>query len=250
MPADIRISHLTVCYKHNRQTSVAVSDLSLELEAGGIYCLIGPSGCGKSTLLHTIGGIIKTYEGEVTIDGKAPDPKKQSIGLVPQSYGLLPWETVKDNVYLASKLKKIAKDPGYDEEIIRILGLHDLLSRYPGELSGGQKQRTALARTFIQKPDLLLMDEPFSALDTFTADKCRNLFLEIWKRHRVTTLFVTHNLEEAVKLGRKIIFLSPAPARVLKIIDNPLTRKGADRSPEACFRQTEAIREIIEKEWE
>lgn len=250
MPAVLRISHLTVCYKHHGQTSVAVSDLSLELEAGGIYCLIGPSGCGKSTLLHTIGGIVKTYEGTLTIDGKAPDPKTHSIGLVPQNYGLLPWETVKENIFLASRLKKIAKDPGYDEEIIRILGLSGYLSRYPGELSGGQKQRAALARSFIQKPDLLLMDEPFSALDTFTADKCRNLFLEIWKKHRVTTLFVTHNLEEAVRLGRRIILLSPAPAKVLEIIDNPLILKDADRSAEAYFKQTEEIRRIIEKEWE
>lgn len=250
MPTAIRINHLTVYYNRNNRKFEAIRDLSLELEAGGIYCLIGPSGCGKSTLLHAIGGIISDYKGEITINGNAPDPKLHSIGLVPQNYGLLPWETVKENIYLANRLKKIPADPGYNEEIIRILGLNDLQTRYPGELSGGQKQRTALARSFIQKPDLLLMDEPFSALDTFTAEKCRNLFLEIWKKHKVTTLFVTHSLEEAVKLGKKIILLSPLPAKIQQIFDNPLTLKGADRSPEAYFKLTEEIRKILEKEWE
>lgn len=245
MPNAIRISHLFVSYTRKTGKTEAIQDLSLELPEGGIYSIVGPSGCGKSTLLHVLSGIIKDYTGEILINGKAPDPKFHSIGLVPQNYGLLPWMQVKDNICLAAKIRHTPTNKAYNEDIIRTLELGDLLSRYPKELSGGQRQRVALARSFIQKPYLLLMDEPFSALDAFTADKCRKLFLEIWKKHKVTTIFVTHHLEEAVRLGKQIIILSSSPGKVRQIITNPLTLKGADRSREAYFRQTEEIKNIL-----
>lgn len=249
MSTVVQINHLSVTYPGKRESLEVIHDLSIELESGGIYCIIGPSGCGKSTLLKVLGGIIKDYAGEITINGRNPDPRFHSIGLVPQNYGLLPWKRVKENISLATRLRNIPVDKEYNEEIVRTLGLEDILSCFPGELSGGQQQRVALARSFIQKPDLLLMDEPFSALDTLTAEKCRNLFLEVWKKHKVTTLFVTHNLEEAVRLGKKIILFATLPGRIIQIIDNPLTEKGADRSDEFYFRETEKIKKLLNKAW-
>ena len=245
----VRIKHLSVNYVSGRGNVEALHDLSLDLSEGGIYAVIGPSGCGKSTLLHVLGGITTDYQGEVSINGQKPNPKKQSIGLIPQNYGLLPWKRVKDNIYLSSRIKRLPEDTGYNEEIIRTLELTDLLERYPNELSGGQRQRVAIARSFIQKPELLLMDEPFSALDTLTAEKCRNLFIEIWKRHKVTTLFITHNLEEAVQIGKHIIILGKAPGSLVETVENPLMQPGAERTSEACLRQAGQIRQLIKQEW-
>jgi NitT/TauT family transport system ATP-binding protein len=157
----------------------------------------------------------------VFIDGKPPAPQSLSIGLVPQNYGLLPWKRVKENIFLPEILKKSSPDKAYAEEILSVLDLSSLLQRYPHELSGGQRQRVALARSFIQKPDLLLMDEPFSALDSLTAECSRQLFLDVWQKHRVTTLFVTHHIEEAVDMGNKVVLLSPLPGQVMYILNSP-----------------------------
>lgn len=245
----IDIQHLSVSYSSKRGNTEAIHDLSLHLPDGGIYSVIGPSGCGKSTLLHVLGGIIRNYQGTVAIDGKSPDPKLHSIGLVPQNYGLLPWKKVKDNIYLACKIRKQTAEADYDREIINTLDLQELLHRYPHELSGGQQQRVALARSFIQRPDLLLMDEPFSALDTLTAETSRRLFLDSWKRHKVTTLFVTHNIDEAVRMGKQIILLTKGNKNSTRLIENPLMRQGADRSREAYWKQAEYIRQLISNEW-
>lgn len=245
----VRIKNLSVTFTSKKEKVEALHHFSLEMSDGDIYSVIGPSGCGKSTLLHVLGGIIKEYDGEVWIDGKSPNPKTQSIGLIPQNYGLLPWKRIKDNILLAAKIKKSAHNDIDNEDIINALDLQETLQRYPHELSGGQCQRVALARSFIQKPDLLLMDEPFSALDALTAEKCRSLFLDVWKKHKVTTLFITHNIEEAVRMGKYIVLLSKPPGHVIRVIENPLIKSGADRSAEAYFEQAKQIRELIIKEW-
>lgn len=245
----VRIDNLSVNYTSKTGAVEALHNLTLNLSEGEIYAVIGPSGCGKSTLLHVLGGILTNYSGEVWINGQKPNPKEQSIGLIPQNYGLLPWKRVKDNIYLSARMKHLSEDATYNEEIIRTLELTELLDRYPNELSGGQRQRVALARSFIQKSDLLLMDEPFSALDMLTAEKCRNLFLELWKRNKITTLFITHNIEEAVQMGKHIIILSKAPGHLIQIFSNPIMQTGAERTPEAYFRQAEMIRQLIKQEW-
>nr|WP_239063794.1 ATP-binding cassette domain-containing protein [Bacteroides sp. 51] len=209
-----------------------MKNFSLELADGDIYSVIGPSGSGKSTLLYVLSGIRTNYTGEVLIDGKRPDPKHQSIGLVPQNYGLLPWKRVKENIFLPERIKRkhaatnsSGAKPSFGDthvqEIIRTLDLGELLHRYPHELSGGQQQRVALARSFIQKPDLLLMDEPFSALDALTAERSRKLFFDVWTKNPVTTLFITHNIDEAVSIGKRVLLLSPSPGQVTHILDAP-----------------------------
>lgn len=204
-------------------STVALSDFSLSMKTGEIYSLIGPSGCGKSTLLKVLCGIINGYEGKITFDGKAFSPKEISIGYVPQQYGLLEWKTVKDNIFLPFRLDKdkVLKEPEA-REIMTSLEIEDLQGRYPSQLSGGQKQRVALARAFISQPDILLMDEPFSSLDTFTSEASQRVFLRLWQRYKVTTLFITHNIHEAVAIGEHIVIMSKSPGRIVHQVDNPL----------------------------
>ncbi|KAA6317604.1 NitT/TauT family transport system ATP-binding protein [termite gut metagenome] len=219
----VHICNLSVSYLSKNGSTRVLQDFSLNVSEGSIYAIIGPSGCGKSTLLHILAGILTNYSGEVLINGKRPDPKCLSIGLVPQNYGLLPWKRVRENIFLPEIIKKrnIPDREEYTKEILTALRLQSFLQRYPHELSGGQRQRVALARSFIQKPDLLLMDEPFSALDALTAERSRQLFLDIWQRHRVTTLFVTHNIDEAVSIGSQVVLLTPLPGQVARIFHSP-----------------------------
>jgi NitT/TauT family transport system ATP-binding protein len=192
-------------------------NFNLNVEKGAIYCLTGPSGCGKSTLLKTICGILQPQEGEILLEKQPINPEKQTIGYIPQYYGLLDWLTVKDNLFLGKKIRKIPCS-SEDEQIINQLKINDLLHRYPKELSGGQQQRVALARAWMLQPQLLLMDEPFSSLDSFTAERSLELFLQLWETQNITTLFVTHNLREAARVGNYIVMLSDQPAEVREII--------------------------------
>lgn len=243
MPNYLSIKNLRVHLDKN----LVLDDISFDLKEGEILTVIGPSGSGKSTLLNVIGGIIKSYEGNVLFKNQPID--KLVKGYIPQNLGLLPWKKVKDNIFLAGKINKhlnITEDETF--EIINELGIGDFLERYPAELSGGQQQRVALARLFVSRPDILLMDEPFSALDTFTAEASRNLFLELWKKRKITTIFTTHNLSEAVKLGKQILIMSKLPGKVLHIIDNPLFEKGAERNSESFFKMAQQLENLMEEE--
>ncbi|MDR2804188.1 MAG: ABC transporter ATP-binding protein [Dysgonamonadaceae bacterium] len=211
--AFLSIQHLTVGYEKTE----AIRRLNFSVEKGNICCLIGPSGCGKSTLLKTICGILQPQEGKILLENATIDPTKQTIGYIPQHFGLLDWLTVKDNLFLGKKIRKIPSSPD-DEQIIHQLEIGQLLNRYPKELSGGQQQRVALARAWMLQPQLLLMDEPFSSLDSFTADRSIDLFLQLWEKQKITTLFVTHNLREAVRIGQSIVLLSEQPAEALEVI--------------------------------
>lgn len=244
MPASsLSLQHVSV----SLGKQLILKDISFEMPVGEILTVVGPSGSGKSTLLNILGGIIKDYKGEISFNNQ---PVSSLIrGYIPQNLGLLPWKKVKDNIFLANKINRhinIADDEALD--IIQELGIETLLDRFPSELSGGQKQRVGLARLFVSKPDILLMDEPFSALDTFTAETSRTLFLELWKKRKITTIFTTHNLLEAVKLGKQILIMSKLPGVVLRVIDNPLFEKGADRSDESFYHLARRIEEIMEEE--
>jgi NitT/TauT family transport system ATP-binding protein len=232
----LSIRHLEVAYGATQ----ALHDFNLTVEKGSIYCFIGPSGCGKSTLLKTICGIVKPNEGEIRLENEPIHPAKQSLGYIPQQYGLLDWLTVKSNLFLGKKIRKLPASQA-DETIIEQLEINHLLNRYPKELSGGQQQRVALARAWMLQPELMLMDEPFSSLDNFTAERSRELFLQLWKEQKTTTLFVTHNLREAVYVGKYIVLLSEQPARVLEIIENPLFRQGASRSDKDFYELEQSI---------
>lgn len=231
-------------------TQQILDHIDFDIPIGEILSIIGPSGCGKSTLLNIIAGIIKSYKGSITFDGV--DSREGTIvcGYMPQNFGLLAWKTVKENILLTQKINPTLVDIDSQEVrgIIAELELSDLLHRYPSELSGGQRQRVALARIFISKPDILLLDEPFSSLDAFTAENSRNLFLTLWKKRKITTILTTHNLQEAVQLGKNIMIMSKLPARKLHFLHNPLFEKGADRSEESFLKYGLEIKKILTKE--
>lgn len=218
----IELRDVTLSYPHRKSSVQAVEGVSFAVGDGEMVALTGPSGSGKSTLLHLAAGLLSPDSGEVLLDGKAPDPGRVSIGLVSQQYGLLAWKKVRENILLPLLLRRVKADPQALSEVTEALGIGSLLDRYPHELSGGQRQRVALARVFMQKPRLLLLDEPFAALDLLTAERSRALFREVWSRNRVTTLIVTHNPREAVELAEKVILMAgTAPGRVVRTFDAP-----------------------------
>lgn len=180
-----------------------------------IVMITGPSGSGKSTLLHCLSGIVTPTSGHLLLDDLPISPRMHQIALVPQQYGLFPWKRVASNIFLPSALGKRSVSPELQQEILETLGLLDLLDRYPHQLSGGQRQRVALARAFIMQPDLLLLDEAFSALDVATAERSRQLFLELWARYPVPTLCVTHSPEEATTLAQRTLLLGGTPGTLL-----------------------------------
>lgn len=248
----IEVKQLRFSYKGKSNTLI-LKDINLTLNTGEIVAIIGPSGCGKSTLIHCMSGILESYEGNITIDHEVLNPKKHSIGLIPQNYGLLPWKRVYDNATLSLRIKKnkyISEEyKAFIDNILESLSLKPLLKRFPNELSGGQKQRVSIARAFIMKPDLLLMDEPFSALDALTREDTQELFLQLWKSYRPTTMFITHSIEEAVYLGEKIIILSSSPSTIVKVIDNPLFGMRNFKDKDEYLNTTSIIRKIIKEGW-
>jgi NitT/TauT family transport system ATP-binding protein len=246
----IDIRGLNVTYKNGKSTTLALQNINISIAKGEICAFLGPSGCGKSTLLHVLSGIIKDYEGSVLIGGEPVDAKKQRIGLIMQEYGLLPWKCVYDNAVLGLKIKGISlkENSQYIDYVLDKCGLTSLKSRFPGELSGGQRQRVAIARSFILKPDILLMDEPFSALDAITREGMQELFLEIWKESGVSTVFITHSIEEAAYVGRKVAVFSHAPGRIVRIIDNPLSGRQDLRLREEYYKFSLELRKLLKED--
>jgi NitT/TauT family transport system ATP-binding protein len=181
-----------------------IHNVSLDIRPRELCALIGPSGCGKTTFIKILSRIIKKFSGELRYVSERGAGQEFSIGYVPQNYGLLPWKSVEENIRLPLLLKKKRGDIKPVAESLEIDGL---LKKYPRELSGGQKQRVALARAVLSAPDLLLLDEPFSALDMLTAQKAQELFLRVWSEHQVSALFITHHVSEALDLAKRILVM-------------------------------------------
>ncbi len=247
----IEMEGLTVRYQSAQETYTALSDVSLTVPSGGTCAVIGPSGCGKSTLLKVAAGLIRDYEGTVRLDGQPVDPRRQKIGFMPQNYGLLPWRNVYENICLGLKIKDAGSpiDKNALQELMGQLGIEGLGHRFPGELSGGQQQRVALARVFILRPDVLLMDEPFSALDAITREEMQDVFLALWQKYAVSTILVTHYVEEALYLGQRIVILSANPGKVSEIIENPLFGGRDIRKQPEFFSMGLRLRNLIKKDW-
>jgi len=246
----IEIKNLNVYYENQNKKTQAISNLNARLPRGEICAIIGPSGSGKSTLLKVLAGIIRNYEGEVRIHGKTVDPKIHRIGFVPQNYGLIEWKTVEQNIFLSAKLKDGRKqiDTAFYERILEKLNIKDLIKRYPNQLSGGQRQRVSIARALLLKPDLLLMDEPFSALDALTREAIQEVFLAVWREFQVTTILITHDIREAIYLGKKIAVFSSAPGTIIKMIENPFFGETDLKLGEAYNALNGRLREILKGE--
>ncbi len=206
----INIRNLTVSFNEKSIKTTVIDDLNLDIYDGEILVILGSSGAGKSTLLNALGGINKNYEGEIMLNEKHLNTSEHLIGLIPQNYGLLPWFNVQKNCEVPFKVrnKNIGKkDRDTIRELLSSLGLLEHRYKYPKALSGGQKQRVALARALSLHPNLLLMDEPFSALDAILKEEACELFLKTWKNFKCSTIIVTHNLDEALQLGHRICVL-------------------------------------------
>lgn len=241
----ISISNLSSSYGKTK----VLDNFCLHLNKGESYALIGPSGCGKSTLLKILSGIHKEFSGEITYQNQPFFSQKVTIGYVPQNYGLLDWKKVKDNILLPLKLNKSKSyNKSEADEIIQTLEIEDLMDRYPLQLSGGQRQRVALARAFIYKPDLLLMDEPFSSLDSFTSINSQKLFLKLWEKYNITTLFITHNIFEATATCKQILLMDKKSGKIIdQIANNSLFEKENTQQIQLASRILNLFEENITK---
>ena len=216
----------------------ALREVSLSVYKGEFFCLVGPSGCGKSTLLKIVVGIEKPTSGETK--------KPENISMVFQSGALLPWQTVEQNTAFGLKMNgvKEAEANRTANRYLDLVKLSGFSKKYPRELSGGQKQRVGIARALAMEPELLLLDEPFSALDEFTAENLRKLLVRLWRDRKFTILMVTHLISEAVQLSDTTIVLSPLPGRVEDSIQNPLPRPRNKRTQE-FFKMEDKLQEIL-----
>jgi NitT/TauT family transport system ATP-binding protein len=217
---------------------LALDNLDIDVSSGRFISIVGPSGCGKSTLLYIVGGFLQPSSGEVLVDGLPVRAPGRERGIVFQEYSLFPWKTVLGNVAYGLRRQKVPRREA-EERAREYLGLVNLdasvESRYPNELSGGMKQRVAIARTLAADPDILLMDEPFGALDALTREHLQDELLTIWEQTQKTVLFVTHSIEEAILLSDRIYVLSGRPGKVRAEIDvdlpRPRDREGALKDP-------------------
>ena len=248
----LNITNLSVTYGSGPQAVHALGPLSLQLERGSVCAVIGPSGCGKSTLLHALSGVIRASAGSVLLGGELVNPRRHAIGFIPQDFGLLPWRTVRQNCLLPPLIRggDARGEAGQRlADLAKWLGIADHMDRYPGELSGGQRQRAAIARAFLMEPDLLLMDEPFSALDALTREEAQDLFLRLWGRYRTTTVFVTHSIEEAAVMGQRIAIMSHGPGMVLETVENPCFGMENPRGGGEFHKFEDWVRDIVDMAW-
>jgi NitT/TauT family transport system ATP-binding protein len=231
--AMIEIDHVSQTFQTSgRQSHLAISDISLTIEDGAFVSILGPSGCGKSTLLYIVGGFVNPTEGAAKVKGKAITGPGPDRGPVFQEFALFPWKNVLGNVMYGLRQQGVprAEAEAQSRRLIEMVGLKGFENFYPKELSGGMKQRVAIARTLAYKPAVLLMDEPFGALDAHTRTRLQNDLLNIWERDRKTVLFVTHSVDEAVFLSDKVVVMTRAPGRIKQIveIDLPRPRRRAE----------------------
>lgn len=219
----IRVIDVDYIYQNPSGAVTALEGINFSVAEGQTCALIGPSGCGKTTLLYLLAGLLTPLRGEIWVGGERVVRPRRQTAVILQDYGLLPWKTVWENATLGLALRRYSRRRQEEKlgPLLAALGLNGLEKRYPSQLSGGQKQRVAIARALSLDPDVLLMDEPFSALDALTREGLQQTLIEIQNQRRLTTVLVTHNIEEAVFLGQKIIIFTEAPGRVKAVLDNP-----------------------------
>lgn len=243
----VRIANVYKSFGSDEKRTVVLGDVSLDIRSGEFVSIIGPSGCGKSTLLKVVAGLIDADKGTVSIDGASvrSATKGKLIGLVPQSPALMPWLTVLDNVKVPMRVNSKAnsgRDLRNAESLLESFGLGRAMHKYPSQLSGGMQQRAAIARAFVFDPSVLLMDEPFSALDEMNRDQQRLGLLEFWQSNRKTVMFVTHSVPEAIMLSDRIIVMAAHPGRIADVIDVNLPRpRTAEAYATDEFRKLEGV---------
>jgi len=232
---DVRIEDVSMRFDTPEGPVTAVDRMSFEIRQGEFVSIIGPSGCGKSTVFNILGGLVGGYEGSVTVGGMQISGPHPSIGMVFQEESTFPWRTVIDNVAFPLEVKGIAKEERYAvaRKFVEMVGLSGFEARYPSELSGGMRQRVAIARTLVFEPKILLMDEPFAALDEQTRVLLGDKVLKIQQDLRQTTLLITHNIAEAVQLSDRVLIMTFRPGKVKRIVDIQLPRPRSENIVES-----------------
>jgi len=244
-PVSIRISAAEVRFGDHP----ALARVDLEVYQGEFVCLLGPSGCGKTTLLNAIAGFVQPSSGHIEVAGSEVHGPGADRGFVFQEYALFPWLTVEKNIQYGPRLRGVGRSDRkqLSDKYCRLVGLQDSAQRYPNQLSGGMQQRVAIARALANHPDILLMDEPFGALDAMTRQTLQEELLRIWETERRTFVFVTHSIAEAVFLADRIVVMSSHPGRVKSILENGIPRPRS-RTSEAHFEMYRKIDLLFQEE--
>ena len=242
-------------FRRGGRRTVALAGTSLRVRAGELVSLLGPSGCGKSTLLRIVAGALPADEGSVTVGGRPVTGPSPHRGMLFQTPMLFSWLTTRDNILFGPRAQRAARrherdDPELDQEAAALLdrvGLAGFGAAFPNELSGGMQHRAAFARALAARPSLLLMDEPFGALDAITRERMHEFLLDLWDQHRITIIFVTHDIEEAILLGDRVAVMGGDPPGIREVIDVPLARPrhALDADTEAFLRAKRTIRAAL-----
>lgn len=247
---EVLICDMAVEFGKGADKTIALEPTNLELKPGTFTALIGPSGCGKSTLLNAVAGFVSPTKGAVYVDGRTVDKPDESVGVIFQNFALFPWFTARGNVMFALKRLKMSRAERLEKahSALAEVGLDQHASKYPGQLSGGMKQRVAIARTLSSDPDVLLMDEPFGALDAQTRLRMHELLTDLWSKRRKTVLFVTHDVDEALRLSDVIYVMSPSPGRIVEKIPVNIARpRPIDRFGDDFLKLREQILQLLRK---
>lgn len=226
----LELQHLQLTYPSRDGLVHALSDLSLTVKAGEFVCVVGPSGCGKTTLLKIIAGLLIPSQGVALVDGRPILEPAAERGIVFQQPALYPWLSVADNVGFGLQMRNVAYPERTQrvDTLLKLVGLAEFSRHSPYELSGGMQQRAAIARVLINEPRIMLMDEPFGALDALTREHMQEELLKIWRTTQTTIFLITHSVEEAVYLGTRILVMSPRPGRVVADLSVPFSRESGD----------------------
>lgn len=254
-PAMIELDHLTFSYTKGKPV---FSDFSWQVKRGETWSILGMSGCGKTTLLSLLAGLLNADSGTVKIAGAVLTRPRPLTGLILQDYGLLPWATVRENALLGMRLRdfygpdgthapkeRAVLDEGMVDDWLKRLQIDSVANQYPNAISGGQRQRTAIARTLSLKPDLLLMDEPFSSLDAIISEDLQDLTLQLCREQGITLVAITHSIEEAAVLGQKVLLLGRIPQTKAHIIENSQSQKPGYRYSPEYLRVVSLLREEL-----
>jgi ABC-type nitrate/sulfonate/bicarbonate transport system ATPase subunit len=245
----LELRGISKTFYENGNALLAVDDLSLGVQPGEFVCLIGPSGSGKSTIFNLITGLLKPDRGEIVLDGKVINGQAGLVGYMPQKDLLLPWRSVLDNVILGPEIehKSLTAARKHARELLPLFGLEAFANAYPATLSGGMRQRAALLRTFLCDRDVILLDEPFGALDALTRREMQRWLLGVWKQFTPTILFITHDVREAVILADRVLVFTPRPGRIKRelVIDLPRPR---DETNPAFIRLLATLIQSLEEE--
>jgi NitT/TauT family transport system ATP-binding protein len=252
----IEVHSLTFSYPH---AAPLFAGFDLSISRGETWAILGPSGCGKTTLLYLLAGLLQPTSGAIQIDGELLSRPRPHTGLILQDYGLLPWSTVRENASLGLHVRKFYGPDGthtpdsYQPKDnvmhwLDRLGIREVMEKFPAQISGGQRQRTAIARTLVLEPDLLLMDEPFSSLDTITRDDLQNLTLRLCSEQNLTLVIVTHAIEEAVSLGKKILMLVNPPNKNAITFENPGVGQSHYTNSQAYYEMCQTLRKEMQHE--